>query len=184
MIELFPAQRKSVIASLSADALSVSLIQFYGRKYFIRAARGISGSPTLEAETRDLVDTTARFVDRMDDEFRVKLREKIETSFPISADERQKAMGLSYVSADVELLTSLVCELVRPEQPRDREARAIQVASNSVEQLLCGTRVIRKLCNELGLDDPEGVAAAIDTKALQQAVAELLVADVKRAAAR
>ena len=51
-------------------------------------------------------------------------------------------------------------------------------------ELLCGTRVIRKLCNELGLDDPEGVAAAIDTKALQQAVAELLVADVKRAAAR
>lgn len=47
----------------------------------------------------------------------------VQAQFPIHADERQKAMGLSYVTAPVEGLISLVTHLLKAD-PADRTRSA------------------------------------------------------------
>lgn len=182
MIELLTAQRQIDTNAVDAGALAVALRQFYCRKYVIRSAG--PGAALLEAETRDLIDTTARFVGRMDDGFRSNLESKIEESFRISADDRQRAMGLSYIAADLDTLIGIVADLARPTARPDRETDARVAASAGIEQLLCGTRIIRKVSDALGFEDPESVAAKVDTAALQRVIADILVAEVKRANAR
>lgn len=185
MIELLTAQRQIDPNAVNADALAIALHYFYHRKYVIRAKRdGRPASGTLDAETSDLIDTTARFVGRMDDQFRSQLKTRLEAEFDVSADERQRSMGLSYVSADLDRLISLVVELAKPPAPTNQEASARDIASAGAEQLLCGTRIIRRISDALGFDDPESVAAKVDTAALQRAISELVVAEVQRANAR
>lgn len=179
MIELLTAQRQIDPNRLDEGTLGVALRQFYCRKYVTRAD-GL-GAARLDAETRDLIDTTARFVGRMDDDFRASLEAKLRETFRVTADERQKAMGLSYVCADLDALVTIVTELAKPSAPADPVAEAQAAACAGVEQLLCGTRIIRKISDALGFDDPEGVAAKVDTDTLQRVIADLLVAEVKRA---
>jgi hypothetical protein len=182
MIDLLTAQRRIDPEKLDAGTLGVALRQFYCRKYVTRAA-GL-GAARLDAETRDLIDTTARFVGRMDDDFRASLEAKLRKAFLVTADERQKAMGLSYVCAELDALVTIVTELAKPSAPVDPVAEAKAAARAGVEQLLCGTRVIRKISDALGFDDPEGVAARVNTDTLQIVIADLLVAEVKRASGR
>ncbi len=182
MIELLTAQRRIDPASLDAGTLGIALRQFYCRKYVTRAA-GL-GAARLDAGTRDLIDTTARFVGRMDDDFRASLEAKLRKAFLVTADERQKAMGLSYVCAELDALVTIVTDLAKPSAPLDPVAEAEEAARAGVEQLLCGTRIIRKISDALGFKDPEGVAAKVDTDTLQRVIAELLVAEVQRATGR
>ena len=185
MIELLTAQRQIDPSAVNCDGLAIALHYFYHRKYVIRAKRtSPRGAGMLDAETRDLIDTTARFVSRMDDQFRAALRTRLEGEFDVSADERQRSMGLSYITADLDKLIAVVVELAKPPPPPDQVAEARRVAAAGAEQLLCGTRTIRKISDALGFDDPESIAAKVDTQALQKAIAELIVAEVQRANGR
>lgn len=185
MIELLTAQRQIDPSDVSTDGLAIALHYFYHRKYVIRAKRsGPPASGMLDAETRDLIDTTARFVSRMDDQFRAALKTRLEAEFDVSADERQRSMGLSYITADLEKLIAVVVELAKPPPPTDQVAEARRVAAAGAEQLLCGTRTIRKISDALGFVDPESIAAKVDTQALQKAIADLIVAEVQSANGR
>ncbi len=185
MIELLDARRQIDPTDVSTDGLAIALHYFYHRKYVIRAKRTTPrGSGMLDAETRDLIDTTARFVSRMDDQFRAALRTRLEGEFDVTADERQRSMGLSYITADLDKLVAVVVELSKPAPATDRVAEAHRVAAAGAEQLLCGTRTIRKISDALGFDDPESIAAKVDTQALQKAIADLIVAEVQRANGR
>jgi hypothetical protein len=98
----------------SSEELATLLNQFYARKYFVRERiRGRPDTASLEAETTDLINTTASFVGRTRDGFRTVLDAMVRAQFPIQADERQKAMGLSYVTAPVDGLISLVIHLLK-----------------------------------------------------------------------
>ncbi|PZR93516.1 MAG: hypothetical protein DI537_10375 [Stutzerimonas stutzeri] len=178
MIDILTAQR-TIDLTKPAEVLETGLRAFFNRKYVTR--RTSAGGTSLNAETNDLVDTTARFVGRMDGDFRGALEKALREKFPVTADQRQKAMGLSYVVADLDDLVALVISTAKPSAPTDPTTEARAAAAAAVEQLLCGTRIIRKISDALGFDDPEGVAAKVNTETLQLVIADLIVAEIKRA---
>jgi hypothetical protein len=65
--------------------------------------------------------------------------------------------------------------------PSDKTQEALRIAEAAVEEILCNSRLISRICRALGCGDPEGVAPLVNTTGLMASLGRAIVADVLRA---